>query len=457
MNYLRGEDERLISNETVLTTAACTSNESSQECRGGVGSLATIFLMVNATLGAGLLNFPQAFDKTGGIVIAVVVQLIFLVFITAAIVVLAQASDSTNSSSMQDTLAGLCGPKSLILCAICVAIYSFGCCVTFLIIIGDQFDRVLANLYGSDFCHYWYMSRSFTTTVCCFVFILPLCFSKRLDILSYASSLGCIAVIYVVWIIIYKSPVTSGLPAKPMKQWPDHWTEIFQVVPVVCFGYQCHMSVIPTYACMKNRQLGGFTVCAIVSMLTCFVAYSIAGIFGYSTFGTGKVPGDILQGYSDGGTFLMVAIIAIAFKNFTTYPIILFCGREALIGLCTEYIQSLIMPRVILSLIWIALTLVVAIVLPDISAVINLMGSLSAAFIFIFPGVCLLQNTLIKDPLLCLNKDRFLIVFAIILLALGSFVCGVVLVEAIEDMLKEKPAPALITGFRIGLKDSLCI
>lgn len=217
------------------------------------------------------------------------------------------------------------------------------------------------------------------------------------------------------------------------------------------------MSVIPTYACMKERQLGRFSVCAIVSMAICFVAYTIAGIFGYSTFGTGKVPGDILQGYSDGGTFLTIAIIAIALKNFTTYPLILFCGREALLGLCSVNIQGLFISRVILSLVWIALTLIVAIVVPDISPVINFMGSLSAAFIFIFPGVCLLQNTLIKDPFLCLNKDKFLIAFAVLMIALGAFVCGVIIIESVEDIIKVKPIPALITGFRMGLRDSLCV
>lgn len=419
--------------------------------------MATIFLIVNATLGAGLLNFPQAFDKTGGILTAVLVQLVLLTFITAAIIILACCSDTTDSSSMQDTLAGLCGPKSLTFCAVCVAVYSFGCCVTFLIIIGDQFDRILATFYGSDFCHHWYLSRGFTSTLSCCIFILPLCFSKRLDVLSYASSLGCVAVVYVVWLIVYKSYIINDQPSKPMRKWPDHWTQVFQIVPVICFSYQCHMSVIPTYACMKDRQLGRFTICTIVSMLVCFIAYTISGIFGYSTFGTGKVPGDILEGYSDGGTFLTIAIVAIVLKNFTTYPLILFCGREALLGLCTAYIQSLFLPRVILSLVWIGLTLIVAVLVPDITPVINLMGSLSAAFIFLFPGVCLLQNTLLKDPHLCLNKDKFLIIFAAFMLALGAFVCGVVFVEAIDDILREKSTPTLLTGFKLGLRDSLCV
>jgi hypothetical protein len=35
-----------------------------------------------------------------------------------------------------------------------------GTCITFLIIIGDQFDRAFASLVGPDFCHTWYLNRS---------------------------------------------------------------------------------------------------------------------------------------------------------------------------------------------------------------------------------------------------------------------------------------------------------
>lgn len=117
--------------------------------------MGTIFLIVNATLGAGLLNFPLAFDRSGGVYSSILLQLLLLIFITMGLVILANSSDITKTVSMQDTLAGLCGPTSLIICGICVTIYSFGCCLTFIIIIGDQFDRVLATFYGMDYCHQW--------------------------------------------------------------------------------------------------------------------------------------------------------------------------------------------------------------------------------------------------------------------------------------------------------------
>lgn len=214
------------------------------------------------------------------------------------------------------------------------------------------------------------------------------------------------------------------------------------------------MTAIPTYACMKDRRLGKFTLCSVISMLICFAAYTVVGIFGYATFGSGKVPSDILQGYTDKSVVATVAIIAVAVKNFTTYPIVLYCGRDALFGMF-DVNPDRIGLRAGVSLFWFVSSLVIAILVPDISPVINLLGSLSAIFIFVLPGVCLFQNVLLNDPLLWLNKDRLLIVFAILLTALGAFACGVVFTEALQDLHKVPVKPQLVTGFR-QFKESLC-
>ncbi|KAL0100682.1 hypothetical protein PUN28_019224 [Cardiocondyla obscurior] len=356
---------------------------------------------------------------------------------------------------MQDMFAGLCGSKSFAFCGICVAIYSFGCCLTFLIIIGDQFDRVFATYYGLDYCHTWYLSRPFVTALTSIIFILPLCFFKRLDGLSYASSVGCITIVYVLWLIIYKSFDVKTDAVPPIKIWPDNGYEVLQIIPIICFAYQSHMTAIPTYACMKDRNLCKFTLCAVISMLICYGAYSVVGYFGYVTFGSGKVPSDILQGYTDKSAIVTVAIIAIAVKNFTTYPIVLYCGRDALLGIFDANLDQ-IGVRVIVTLIWFVLSLVIAILVPDISPVINLLGSLSAMFIFVLPGICLMQSMFLIEPITYLNKYRLLIVFAIFLTSFGAFMCGVIFMEALEDLQKSPVKPPLVTGFR-QLRQSLCV
>jgi len=215
------------------------------------------------------------------------------------------------------------------------------------------------------------------------------------------------------------------------------------------------MTAIPTFACMKDRNLHKFTLCAVISMLICYSTYSVVGYFGYATFGSGKVPSDILQGYTDKSAVVTVAIIAIAVKNFTTYPIVLYCGRDALLGIFDVSLDRIDI-RVIVTLVWFVLSLVIAILVPDISPVINLLGSLSAMFIFMLPGICLLQSVFLRDPELYLNKDRLLVVFAVFLTAVGAFVCGVIFMEALQDLQKTPVKPPLVTGFR-QLRESLCV
>ena len=67
----------------------------------GTSNLGTVFLIVNAALGAGLLNFPKAFDQAGGVEVALVVQGILVVFVIASLLILAKCSDVNGAATVQ--------------------------------------------------------------------------------------------------------------------------------------------------------------------------------------------------------------------------------------------------------------------------------------------------------------------------------------------------------------------
>jgi sodium-coupled neutral amino acid transporter 7/8 len=140
----------------------------------------------------------------------------------------------------------------LVFTSVCVVVYTFGTTITFLIIIGDQFDRLLASVYGHTFCHFWYMNRDFTMTASSVLFILPFCYSKKIDFLRVPSAVGVFAIIYIVGLIAYEKVYGNFVPGE-IKTSPSAWTDVFLVVPDICFGYQCHVSVIPIYSCMRHR------------------------------------------------------------------------------------------------------------------------------------------------------------------------------------------------------------
>ena len=164
--------------------------------------------------------------------------------------------------------------------------------------------------------------------------------------------------------------------------------------------------------------------------------YTGAATFGYLTFGS-LVSEDILSNYNANKPSVMLALVALSLKTYTTYPILLFCGREGLATIIKDIFVTNDTPskekfrRCVIASVWFVATILLAIEIPSIGVVIHILGSFAAIFIFIFPGICLLQTTLMQDSSLSTWKSRCKIGLALIFIVLGFFLFGVVLTQGI--------------------------
>ena len=77
---------------------------------------------------------------------------------------------------------------------------------------------------------------------------------------------------------------------------------------------------------MKTRTLREFSKTLTVAMAICIFSYTGTASFGYLTFGS-DVNQDVLESY-DPSPDVLVAVIGLAGKMYTTYPILLFVGRS---------------------------------------------------------------------------------------------------------------------------------
>lgn len=100
-----------------------------QRASSGISWYFAVFLIVNAALGAGLLNFSKAFDNAGGILISTIIQTVYfqlsfsftkkktfnlrtltttkktkilVVVISGALIILAYCTDNKQSANFQD-------------------------------------------------------------------------------------------------------------------------------------------------------------------------------------------------------------------------------------------------------------------------------------------------------------------------------------------------------------------
>ncbi|XP_075289768.1 solute carrier family 38 member 8 isoform X4 [Opisthocomus hoazin] len=178
------------------------------------------------------------------------------------------------------------------------------------------------------------------------------------------------------------------------------WASVFSVIPTICFGFQCHEACVAIYSSMRNQSFSHWVAVSVLAMLICLLIYSLTGLYGYLTFGE-AVAADVLMSYPGNDPLVVVARLLFGVSIVTIYPIVVLLGRSVVRDLWVPAKRGAVAApeacerhsRVAMTIAWMATTLAIALFVPDIGKVIELIGGISAAFIFIFPGLCLVCMT----------------------------------------------------------------
>ena len=63
------------------------------------------------------------------------------------------------------------------------------------------------------------------------------------DICLYLFPVGVLTIFYVVFLIVVEY-IWGGHTPGPIKHKPEVWTDVFAVIPVICFGYQVSIYLV---------------------------------------------------------------------------------------------------------------------------------------------------------------------------------------------------------------------
>nr|XP_023671767.1 putative sodium-coupled neutral amino acid transporter 7 [Paramormyrops kingsleyae] len=434
-----GERAWLLQSPNVDTAPPQGAEEGRRE---GTSPVSAVFIVVNAALGAGLLNFPAAFNLAGGVTSGVSLQMCMLVFIIGGLVVLAYCSQVSNEITYQEVVRAVCGRVTGVICEVAIAVYTFGTCIAFLIIIGDQLDKLIAAVAQETdrtVNSTWYTDRKFTIFLTSVLIILPLSIPKEIGFQKYASAVSVIGTWYVTVIIIIRyiwpdEEVSPGyIPVRP-----SSWTAVFNAMPTICFGFQCHVSSVPVYNSMRKREIRSWGWVVTLAMVICLFVYTGTGVCGFLSFGS-SVSQDVLMSYPSNDIAVAVARFFIVICVVTSYPILHFCGRAVLEGLWLRFRgESMEVDvvrerrrRVVQTVLWFCLTLLLALFIPDIGRVISLIGGLAACFIFVFPGLCLIQAKLSEIQEVKPASWWAMVSYGIFMVTVGAFIFGQTTTNAI--------------------------
>ncbi|NXU01261.1 AVT2 protein, partial [Buphagus erythrorhynchus] len=369
----------------------------------GLSSAGAVFILLKSALGAGLLSFPWAFGRAGGAVPALLVELGSLVFLVSGLAVLGYAAALSAQPTYQGVVRAVCGAAVGKLCEVCFLLNLFMISVALLRVVGDQLEKLCDSLYpngtlsGAPQLPPWYVDQRFTLSALCVLVIFPLSVPREIGFQKYSSILGTLAACYLTLVIILKYYLQAESlrltePLQPSRS--SSWTSIFSVIPTICFGFQCHEACVAIYSSMRNQSFSHWVTVSVLSMLICLLIYSLtAGLYGYLTFGEAAAS-DVLMSYPGNDPLVIVARLLFGVSIVTIYPIVVLLGRSVVKDLWAAPKHGAVAvseaherrSRVALTVAWMAATLGIALFVPDIGKVIELIGGISAFFIFIFPG-----------------------------------------------------------------------
>lgn len=147
---------------------------------------ATLFIIVNVTVGVGLLALPFAMNMAG-LVSSIIISIFFVLLVATTCIMCTELTIKSNVKSYHEIVKIHCHPIVYKITQTSILLLVFGTTVAYLVTIGDQSDRLFKTITNSShFCDKWYMHRRFIMVMSTILFIKPLCALKTIDFLKYA-------------------------------------------------------------------------------------------------------------------------------------------------------------------------------------------------------------------------------------------------------------------------------
>lgn len=232
------------------------------------------------------------------------------------------------------------------------------------------------------------------------------------------------------------------------------------ILPVLCLGYQCHLSLVPTVATIRKSEKHKAFVTVTIAMIICTIMYFSLSVLAVLTFGK-DTDGDFIENFPGKDWTTQTAIALVGIKSILTLPAAFLPVRLSLVDILSNSIESFASlkestKRIAVTVITINLALMLALLVPNIVVAINLLGFLAVMFVFTLPGLAYLnlvkQNRMEKQQLagfgtdlpLYSVKDQFKRLLSYFMIILGFSMAAVVLYKSILELKKDAGEPLCV-------------
>lgn len=408
------------------------SNEPQRQGSPGVSFGFSVFNVMNAIMGSGILGLAYVMANTG--ILGFSFLLLLVAFLASySVHLLLSLCIQTAVTSYEDLGLFAFGLPGKVVVAGTIIIQNIGAMSSYLLIIKTELPAAISEFLSGDHSGSWYLDGQMLLLIICVGVVFPLSLLPRIGFLGYTSSLSFFFMVFFALVTVIKKwsipcPVAlSGIDGMfqisnatdDCKPKLFHFSkESIYAVPTMAFSFLCHTSILPIYCELQSPSKKRMQSVTNTAIALSFLLYYVSALFGYLTF-YDRVESELLQGYSKylpHDVVVMAVKLCILSAVLLTVPLIHFPARKALMMIL---FSSFPFSWIRHSLTTLALNIIIvllAVYVPDIRNVFGVVGaSTSTCLIFVFPGLFYLK--LSREDFLSRKK-----LGALLLLVTGTLV-----------------------------------
>ncbi|XP_061824846.1 probable sodium-coupled neutral amino acid transporter 6 isoform X3 [Nerophis lumbriciformis] len=359
----------------------------------GASFASSVFNLMNAIMGSGILGLAYAMASTG--IVGFCILLILVSSLAGySIHLLLKLCDLTGINSYEDLGGRALQKPGKVLVAVAILVQNVGAMSSYLFILKSELPAAITSFLSPDQSgETWYQDGRLLLILITLCVILPLAILPKIGFLGYTSSLAFFFMLYFVIVVVVKK---WSIPC-PLPQNVTKVQGVFQsayAIPTMAFSFLCHTAILPIYCELDRPTKTKMQNVTNVSISLSFLLYLISALFGYLTF-YAHVDSELLLGYDaymPRDIMVMTVRLAILIAVLLTVPLIHFPARKAIILLLRGNHPFSWLIHITTTLVILGTVLMLAIFVPDIRNVFGVVGSTtSSCLLFVFPGIIYLK------------------------------------------------------------------
>lgn len=299
-----------------------------EEIQGTAHWLSVYFNLINSTVGAGIVAIPLVLNQCG-IIVGIIMMVLNALLANYSLHLLILSSHIKKKYSYKDLAIEAFGKWVGPIFEICIIMLCYGVCTVFVIIMSRMFPSLIQLITDIPI-----LSNMYLVTSIIMIPLFILCSLKRIEFLAYTSFIAIVGILYMVLVVIakfFERTAKSSLPNEDFVWVNSDIIQILNSIPTLVFAYGSHITLLPMYSELKNRNPRYMSYIINSGVFTCLFFYMLVGSAGYLQFANIIPFSDaILDLYPSNDWFINVAKLLIGIVVVLSYPLVHFACRASI-------------------------------------------------------------------------------------------------------------------------------